>query len=275
MKAISREKWIKLFVVETLVFIILVMSFSMTKQDKFSGVDIVGIISLLLFIPMSIYLFIKSIGRLKDVGMSGLWTLLILIPIIGWGSLLAILCLRGTEHKKGAVSRAMKIGSIGFGGITAIVAFLIFAMFITNTDQANTGDTSTQQKLPAKSEQNNNQNNNAIDNIENAKSSDSSENTTNKEAGDVIDVEGLKSPGIADSLLTKDAMRGVVMELAMKGCDKYDSHKSYILKDPVMETAKKGSWQERWIVSACGNKYQIDLNFTEVIGEGTTWTILK
>ncbi len=156
MKAISREKWIKLFVVETLVFIILVMSFSMTKQDKFSAVDIVGIISLLLFISMSIYLFIKSIGRLKDVGMSGWWMLLILIPIIGWGSLLAILCLRGTEHKKGVASRAMKIGSIIFGGITAIVAFLIFAMFVTNTDQANTGGTNTQQKPSVKITQNGN-----------------------------------------------------------------------------------------------------------------------
>lgn len=146
MKAISREKWIKLFVMETLVFIILAMSFSMTKQDKFSGVDIVGIVSLLLFIPMSVYLFVKSVGRLKDIGMSGWWMLLMLIPVIGWGSLLAILCLRGAEHKKGAVSRAMKIGSISFGGIIALVAFLSFAVFIANTDQVNTGNINNQQK---------------------------------------------------------------------------------------------------------------------------------
>ena len=92
---------------------------------------------------------------------------------------------------------------------------------------------------------------------------------------EIIDVKGLKSPGIADALLTKDAMVGVVMELTMRGCDEYDSHKSYMLKEPVMETAKKGSWQERWIVSACDKKYQIDLNFVEVIGEGTDWTIIK
>ncbi len=36
-------------------------------------------------------------------------------------------------------------------------------------------------------------------------------------------------------------MVGGVMELAVRGRDEYDSHKSYILKDPVIETAKKGS----------------------------------
>jgi hypothetical protein len=91
----------------------------------------------------------------------------------------------------------------------------------------------------------------------------------------IINVEGLKSPGIADALLTKDAMMGVIMELTVRGCNEYDSHKAYMLQDPVMETAKKGSWQERWIISACDNKYQIDLNFIETIGEGTDWTIVK
>ena len=91
----------------------------------------------------------------------------------------------------------------------------------------------------------------------------------------VVDVTGLKKGGIADALLTKDALMGVVLELTLAGCDKYDSHQAYILKNPIMISEIEGSWQERWVVSGCGNKYQVDFNFHEIIGQGTDWAVLK
>jgi hypothetical protein len=107
------------------------------------------------------------------------------------------------------------------------------------------------------------------------KASEEKINDKNIKKPEPVNVTGLKKGGIADALLTKDALMGVVMELALAGCDEYNSHEAYMLKNPVMVSEKEGSWQERWVVSGCENKYQVDLNFHEIIGQGTNWTIIK
>lgn len=83
MKNISRQKWVRYFLLWGVIVVGLVISFSMTKENQLSLVDIFAMTFLFTSGVFSVFLFIKSIGRLKDIGISSWWMLLIFIPIIG------------------------------------------------------------------------------------------------------------------------------------------------------------------------------------------------
>ena len=135
MKKVSKQKWTRYFFLWVIIIIGSAISFSMTKENQFALADIFVVAFLLLGNLFAIFLFIKSIGRLKDVGISGWWMLLVFIPIIGWGSLVALLFAESVEHREEKISSKRIIQIILFGGGVAMAIIIALGIMIPDVDQ--------------------------------------------------------------------------------------------------------------------------------------------
>ena len=82
----------------------------------------------------------------------------------------------------------------------------------------------------------------------------------------------VKKGTLANAKLIADTKTGVASKVAMRGCTKLGDVDTYVLSMPAGAAGAR-QWKERWIVSGCGTKYPVDIEFKEDGQGGAYWTI--
>jgi hypothetical protein len=85
--------------------------------------------------------------------------------------------------------------------------------------------------------------------------------------------EGTLRPGsLGNAKLIRDAKVGVAQKVALLGCDKPETLEPYVVAIPTGDVGAR-RWKERWIVSGCGRKYPVNIDFSEDGPNSAYWTI--
>jgi hypothetical protein len=84
----------------------------------------------------------------------------------------------------------------------------------------------------------------------------------------------IKKGTLANAQLIRDAKMGIAGKVAVMGCDKPGDIDPYVLALPSGPVGAR-SWKELWIVSGCGKKYPVKIDFQEDGPNAANWTIPK
>ncbi len=84
----------------------------------------------------------------------------------------------------------------------------------------------------------------------------------------------IKRGSLANAKLIQDAKLGVAAKVATKGCSQPEGFEPFVLAMPEGAVGQR-RWKELWIVSGCGNKYPVKIEFFEDGLDAANWTIEK
>jgi hypothetical protein len=93
-------------------------------------------------------------------------------------------------------------------------------------------------------------------------------------ADDKLPPGAIEKGTLANVQLIRDAKMGVAAEVAVMGCDKPGDIDPYVLAMPSGSVGAR-MWKELWIVSGCGKKYPVKIDFQEDGANAANWSISK
>jgi hypothetical protein len=93
-------------------------------------------------------------------------------------------------------------------------------------------------------------------------------------AADNLPDGAIKKGTLANAKLIRDANVGVVSKVAVMGCTKPGDVDAYVVAMPSGAVGQR-RWKELWVVSGCGNKYPVNIEFYEDGPDAANWTIGK
>jgi hypothetical protein len=70
----------------------------------------------------------------------------------------------------------------------------------------------------------------------------------------------IRGGSLSNDKLIQDTMPAVAAKVGLLGCDKPESFQPYVVAMPEGPDGAK-QWKEKWIVSGCGNKYEVSITF--------------
>jgi hypothetical protein len=82
----------------------------------------------------------------------------------------------------------------------------------------------------------------------------------------------IQEGSLCNKKLMMDTQPAVAGKAAMLGCNKIDSFKPYVVKNPVGPIGSK-VWEERWVAKGCGTSYDVNIKFSEDGVGGAYYTI--
>jgi hypothetical protein len=84
----------------------------------------------------------------------------------------------------------------------------------------------------------------------------------------------MKRGSLANAKLTQDAKLGVAAKVATMGCSQPGAVEPFIVAMPS-GTVGQRHWTELWIVTGCGNRYPVKIEFSEDGPDAANWTIQR
>jgi hypothetical protein len=98
--------------------------------------------------------------------------------------------------------------------------------------------------------------------------------TTAAQAQGNLPAGAMKRGSLANAKLIQDAKLGVAAKVATMGCSQPGAVEPFIVAMPSGAVGQR-HWTELWIVSGCGNKYPVKIEFYEDGPDAANWTIQK
>lgn len=84
--------------------------------------------------------------------------------------------------------------------------------------------------------------------------------------------EALQEGTLANQQLIHDTKVGVAAKVATLGCSKPEKLQFFVMALPEGVVGAR-VWKEQWIISGCGKKYPVNIEFSEDGQDAANWTI--
>jgi hypothetical protein len=93
-------------------------------------------------------------------------------------------------------------------------------------------------------------------------------------ASDDLPSSAIKKGTLANAKLIQDVKVGVAQKVATMGCTQLGDVEPYVLAMPSGPVGLR-HWKELWVVSGCGSKYPVNIDFSEDGPNAANWTVGK
>jgi hypothetical protein len=93
-------------------------------------------------------------------------------------------------------------------------------------------------------------------------------------ADDDLPAGAIRKGTLANAKLIQDAKVGVAQKVATLGCTQLGDVEPYVVEMPSGAVGQR-HWKELWVVSGCGSKYPVNIDFHESGLGAADWVIGK